>query len=406
MIVTDGETRPALAAVRSLGARGVPVHVLVEEPPGLAGASRFATAVHAAPSAEGDPAAWAAALAGLVEQLPGALVLPVTEVSVGTCFALGLDRSLAIALPPRDAYETATDKHALLREATACGIPVPRSTLVERAETLSGLPPGHAYPVIVKARRSRWLEERGGGSRGVWRRGGLWLARSDADLRRIAGEPGAQGGVLVQEWVPGGGAGIFFLFDRGTPRARFAHRRLREKPPSGGVGVLSEAVEPDPALAAKSEALLRRLGWHGVAMVEFRRATDGRAWLMEVNPRLWGSLQLAIDAGVDFPAMLVALERGGPLPAATPRPGIRTRWLLGDLDRLWILLRDREQREAVGQGPLAALLQFARGFVDGSHEEVLRWSDPRPFAVELRAWRRALRAARAKRGSSEPRGLD
>ena len=50
-----------------------------------------------------------------------------------------------------------------------------------------------------------------------------------------------------------------------------------------------------------SEQLLGDLAFHGVAMVEFRRTPDGRAALMEVNPRLWGSLQLAIDAStIDF----------------------------------------------------------------------------------------------------------
>src|SRR5439155_25387070 len=129
--------------------------------------------------------------------------------------------------------------------------------------------------------------------------------RSADELAAARSAPGFAGGVLLQEFVAGRGEGVFLLTDRGRPLARFAHRRLREKPPWGGVSVLSEAIAPDPELLAGSERLLAELALTGVAMVEFRRAPGGPAYLMEVNPRLWGSLQLAIDAGVDFPSMLV-----------------------------------------------------------------------------------------------------
>jgi len=382
VIVTDGETRPALAAVRSLGARGLPVHVLATGPRALAGASRFATALHVVPSPEREPEAWADAVARIAGTLPGALVLPVTEVALGSAFAFGLERRVALAAPPREAYARAVDKGALLEEARACGIPTPSGVLLETPAALETLPPGLAYPVVLKARRSRWLEA------GHWRHGTVRVLRDAEALRRARDEAAFAAGALLQEWVPGTGAGVFLLFDRGAARVRFAHRRLREKPPSGGVSVLCEAVAPDPDLLAWSEALLRRLGWHGVAMVEYRRAPDGRAWLMEVNPRLWGSLQLAIDAGADFPALVVALERGEPLPSIAPRVGVRSRWTLGDLDHLLIALRDRRQREATGRGALRVVGDFLRSFGDGSRGEILRRSDPGPFVAELRTWLR------------------
>src|SRR5262249_48593048 len=157
------------------------------------------------------------------------------------------------------------------------------------------------------------------------------------------------------------------------------HRRIREKPPWGGVSVLSEAIAPDPELLAGSERLLAELALTGVAMVEFRRTPGDGVYLMEVNPRLWGSLQLAIDAGVGFPSLLVALHRGDPLPATRPRLGIRTRWLLGDVDHLLIGLRRaawrREQRISV----FSLIRDFMRSFFDGSRADVLRRDDWRPF---------------------------
>jgi predicted ATP-grasp superfamily ATP-dependent carboligase len=148
--------------------------------------------------------------------------------------------------------------------------------------------------------------------------------------------------------------------------------------------VLSESVRPDPALLTHAEALLGALRWTGLAMVEFRRAPDGRAVLMEINPRLWGSVQLAIDAGADFPALAVALHRGEPIPSVEARPGVRTRWLLGDVDHLLICLRRPAVRRQTGRGVARLLLDFLRSFADTSREEILRPDDWRPFLRELR----------------------
>ena len=77
-----------------------------------------------------------------------------------------------------------------------------------------------------------------------------------------------------------------------------------------------ESVEADGALIESSRALLERFRWCGVAMVEYKiEQSTGTAYLMEVNPRFWGSLQLAIDAGVDFPYLLYRVFTGEEVPS-------------------------------------------------------------------------------------------
>ena len=90
VVVTDGETRAALATTRALGARGIPVHVLATRLRSLAGASRYAAAEHRVPDAAAQPELWARAVAEHVAELPGALVIPVTEIAVGTLLEFGL----------------------------------------------------------------------------------------------------------------------------------------------------------------------------------------------------------------------------------------------------------------------------------------------------------------------------
>src|SRR5262249_54288816 len=120
--------------------------------------------------------------------------------------------------------------------------------------------------------------------------------------------------VLQQEYVHGHGVGLEFLFDNGRKAWHFAHERLHEFPLTGGASSYRKSIAPPAALLDDAERLLTALSWHGVAMVEFKMDSNGRHQLMEINPRLWGSLALSIDAGIDFPMGLLMLARGWKLP--------------------------------------------------------------------------------------------
>jgi len=116
-------------------------------------------------------------------------------------------------------------------------------------------------------------------------------------------------------------------------------------------------------------------------MVEFKVAPDGTPYLMEINTRFWGSLQLAIDAGVDFPWLLYQLASGiTPDPIPEYNVGVRLRWLLGDLDSLYLTLRDRRYSMKT---KFKSLLQFLTPAPFKTRHEVNRLSDMGPFWCEL-----------------------
>ena len=121
--------------------------------------------------------------------------------------------------------------------------------------------------------------------------------------------------------------------ENSTVKAAFVHKRLREYPVTGGASTLRESVRHD-TLRDMGEALLKALNWFGVAMVEFKiDPRDGTPRLMEINPRFWGSLALAIEAGVNFPYLLLKMARGEKFkPVERYETGKKCRWLLpGDL---------------------------------------------------------------------------
>jgi predicted ATP-grasp superfamily ATP-dependent carboligase len=197
--------------------------------------------------------------------------------------------------------------------------------------------------------------------------------------------------LLLQQRIVGPGVGIFLLRWGGEPVATFAHRRIREKPPSGGVSVYRESIAADPKLVASSLALLSRFAWEGVAMVEYKLdAATGVPYLMEINGRFWGSLQLAVDAGVNFPGLLVSLALGEhPTPVTAYHVGVRSRWWLGDLDQLLARLRHSTRELALppgSPGRARALTDFLTLWRPGDRNEIFRWSDPMPAVRETVEW--------------------
>ena len=115
--------------------------------------------------------------------------------------------------------------------------------------------------------------------------------------------------------------------------ASFAHKRLREYPATGGASTLRESVRRDD-IRDMALSLLKALDWFGVAMVEFKLdPRDGIFKLMEINPRFWGSLSLAVAAGVNFPYLLYSMSYGENFkPVEQYQIGKRCRWLLpGDI---------------------------------------------------------------------------
>jgi predicted ATP-grasp superfamily ATP-dependent carboligase len=385
VFVTDGDERPALAATRSLGRRGCTVVVGAERAATLAGASRYCARRVVYPSPHRDPDGFREFVLAFLTRERIDVVLPVTDVTTRLVAAdqEAIRARAALAVAPIDAFEAVTDKARLFEQAAALGVPTPATVTIANASELPRVRSAVRYPAVVKPFRSR-IPAAGG-----WIGTTVHYAETSADLERIYArhEYLACYPSLIQTRVIGPGVGLFALFDRGRLLTAFAHRRLREKPPSGGVSVLRESVDADPVLVDCANRLLAPLGWHGVAMVEFKRDRQtGQPFLMEVNGRFWGSLQLAIDAGVDFPLLACQLALGGPvdLPSAY-RVGVRSRWLLGDLDHLLLRLfrRDCDLRLPEDAPSRArTLLAFARCLDRNLYYEVLRRDDLRPFLHE------------------------
>lgn len=156
----------------------------------------------------------------------------------------------------------------------------------------------------------------------------------------------------------------------------------------------------DADVLAACESLLDRLQWVGVAMIEGKRdERTGKWYVMEINGRFWGSLQLAIDSGVDFPAILLRAALGGAhVPPTSWRTGLRLQCEWGEVDHLLLRMirsRTRLSRSEDALGGLAALAGFLDFRLSRDRLEVFRLSDPLPFINETLVRMSPIRYARA-----------
>ena len=387
VLVTDGEHRASLAVTRSLGRAGY--RVIVSSPRGrtIAGASRFASGSVVTPDPLSDPSGFIAALRGQCEAHKVQVLIPISDQSLGPVLdARASFGGVTIPFPPRDAYRRISDKGLLLEEAAALGITVP-SQVVLAGPPSSTVLDRVGFPAVLKPARSVIKTPASQVKLSV----GHSASREQLEAS-LALLPDSAYPILVQQRVVGPGLGVFLLMADGAPLAAFGHRRILEKPPSGGVSACSESVAVDPDLLRKSVELLRRFEWEGVAMVEYKlNSLTGQPFLMEVNGRFWGSLQLAIDAGVDFPRLLVDHALGRDVAPVTSWPaGVRCRWRLGEVDHF--IARLRRSRQALSLPPDAPSFgsALAHAFVPAlsprARGEVCRLDDPMPQIVELLDW--------------------
>lgn len=335
VLVLDGHTNQALAVVRSLGRAGHRVIVASPWPRCLASWSR-----HCAErvSIAGESLEAFARLRAFARTRGVRFVLPLTERSCLLC-SLARDEwigaGIVVGCAPADMLMRAFDKAKTLCHAAKANVRIPRtvspSSLQEALDAVDVI----GYPCVIKPRfSSAWT-----GDRFLPDRGCAYAANRN-DLQRAL-ESRRQGDLwpLVQAYVPGRGAGVFALCERGRVRAWFAHERLRDVRPSGSGSSVRRSVALSPRLRAPAERLLAAMAWHGPAMVEFRDEDRQAPCLMEVNGRFWNSLQLAIEAGVDFPRLWLAVLRGEDIPAPPIyAEGVTVRWLWGDVKRLLYVL--------------------------------------------------------------------
>ena len=379
VLVTDGDNRAALAVTRALGRAGHEVIVAAKQSPSLAQASRYCAGTALCPDPFTEPDRFVEFTADLVRTRHIECVMPIADLAtfLVTAHRDRFEPACAVPFAAADIIERVANKVDIVQTAARLGVPVPRSVVVTAPDKV----PEHdiPFPLVVKPWRSRVRTAGGWAATSVSHAADAAALRRDLESRAAHEFP-----VMLQERIEGPGLGVFACYHDGRPVALFSHRRRRERPPWGGVSVLCESIELPPRAREYAITLLDAVRWRGVAMVEFKvDRRDGEPKLMEINGRFWGSLQLSIDSGVNFPVILLQTLGSGPVETQAPyRVGVRNRWLWGDVDSLLQTLRKWQGPPDLRSSRARAIWQFLKFFGADLYYDNPKWDDPWPFAVE------------------------
>lgn len=366
-LVTNARSRIAYNVARSLGQKGIAVYAADFVPNSMSFASRYVRDSFVYPSPFRTQDAFLQVLKDEIRRRNVKVLIPVYEET----FLIAKHKAdfeglVAMAVPDYTQILIAHNKDRWEPVARSLGIPVPAT--FSRDELVGGGLPGKdiRFPVLIKPKQ-------GGGS---W---GIQQADSASELQSLLDQPDWHGKAwdrfFVQEKISGDSHCVAMLFNRGRLRASLGYRQLRDYPATGGQATLriSERCE---AAEGHLRTLLEHLSWHGPCQADFIIDRQTKVpYLIDVNPRLWGSLAQAIGSGVDFPYLIYRMALDGDVEAVRDfRIGVVTRWLGGDLAALPSRLKASQSR-----------LALIADFVHPAHRVTLTddfsIADPLPFGA-------------------------
>jgi predicted ATP-grasp superfamily ATP-dependent carboligase len=395
ILILDAMNKQSLASARRLGRTGLRV-ALGESvgqyrpsspPPSFA--SRYCARSVTLPDYTTDTASYVAEVVSFARDHRVKVVLPTGDESIA---ALAPHRErfaelgCVLAVASDAALEIATDKARTLEVAAKLGIDYPRSVEVVGVAELRRAEAEFGYPFVVKPTMS-WT-----GKTGVRVAPVEVIDEAealDATTRFLA--TGA--GVLAQQLASGRREGVSLFIADGEVLAHCGHVAHRTSPALGGASVMRESIEVPAEVLDAAVRLAIAIGVEGACEVEFRRDASDRPLLMEINPRLAGTLENAIRSGVDFPLMTWQWATGGPVqPVRAYRAGVRTRWLRGDLR--WLVENQRRIGRPDSVPSAQAVWTFLSEFTRTRYYDYFDRDDVRPGLAEMRNTAAAVRRSR------------
>jgi predicted ATP-grasp superfamily ATP-dependent carboligase len=363
VIVTNAKNRIAYAIVKSLGEKGVEVYTADFVPLSMSFASRFSKGHFLYPSPFREQEAFIESIIKNIGRLGADVLIPVFEETfLLSKYKETVSRHVRMAIPDYEQTLVAHNKDRWLPIAQRLNIPVPRT--VSAVEMRNGNPCTLCFPVLVKPNQ-------GGGA---W---GIVQADSPKELEGILGQdthvnrPWER--FFVQEKIAGSVYCVAMVMNHGELKGHVVYRQLRDYPFSGGQATLRVSVDHHEAVA-HFERLLRELRWHGVCQADFLvDEKTGIPYLIDINPRFWGSLIQGVASGVDFPYLLSRIARDGDVePVPGFKTGVMTRWIWGDLKTLPQALRQ-------GNNRLGFLKEYLQLFSRPMIYDDFCLKDPLPF---------------------------
>ena len=379
-LVMGDDLRSFLAVVRSLGSKGIEVDVCPFDHSSIALRSCYIKSIFSLPPYSYDAQDWLELFIRLLSQNHYDLIIPCSDQFIIPIMT-HIDQlsEYRFAIPNKKAYDYFYDKFQTRELAIDCNVPIAPGRLLNENDDSNTLILEFGLPLIIKPRCSFSLDT-------LYSRNRVHVLKTKKDVELLLYRIRKHDDYLVEGYFLGEGAGISILACEGEVLLSFQHQRVHE-PPDGGGSSYRKSVTLDPELGECVAALAKKADLTGVSMFEFKINSKTKdAVLVEANARFWGSLPLAVGAGIDFPYHLFRLLVNNEKPGnITYRTNYYGRNFTSDV---YCLIRGLEaSRSKEGFGIIFHLTKWCLGFTRillGKEEiDSFSWRDPVPALLEF-----------------------
>ena len=378
VLLTDGDMRVTLPVLRSLSKKGIETVVAASDTRAISFFSRYCKKRVLCPSSRDDLYHFLNVMRRIIRETKSDILFPVGE---WTLMPISEHRQEIVhhtKLPwvEHDTIYKTFDKSLTLKLALEEGVPIPRTFFVKNDRELEEAAKKASYPAVIKPRWS-WVWK---GGKALFRRPNY--VNSEEEL--ISTYKSVHEDFpfpLIQEYVPGKTYDVAVIYNHPRLRAACCIEEHRAHPPTGGYSSFRESVTLDPKMKDHALRLLKALEWYGVAELEFKLdPRDSIPKLMEINGRFWGSLEVAIGAGLDFPYLLYRTAVDGDVkPVSNYKVGVKRRWFEGDLLHLTSVLRNESPIGDQRLDSWKAIKGFLKLYEKNMAYDCFYWDDPLPF---------------------------
>lgn len=230
-----------------------------------------------------------------VENFKPDLIIPVGGKSVEICNRNF--RSLCL-IPSKEALKIAFNKDKLVFLNKIKGVNYPEASILKNISHLKKAV--YKHDLVIKPRNESQIKF-----------DPIYLSINDNDFNKkinvIENYFKNNIELIVQKKVSGVGRGFFCIARNGQIYTFYMHERIREIPLTGGSSTAAKSIYCKQMKQISFE-IVKDLNWSGPLMIEYKydKSLD-KYFLIELNPKFWGSLELSYFIGLNFGKKLIEL---------------------------------------------------------------------------------------------------
>jgi protein-tyrosine-phosphatase/predicted ATP-grasp superfamily ATP-dependent carboligase len=381
-LIFGEDTRSFLTVIRSLYEAGMIVDVVCFSNTSVALQSKYINKVYGLNHQSMTVDSWCSAVEGILSNKHYDIVIPCDERALFPLMDIKdkLNLKTAFAVPDKNIVGPLFNKVETRQTAELCEVTVAKGEHLNLQHfSFEQLTEEFGLPLVLKPTQSYAEEE-------LNKRQSVKIAHNMDDLNDFILQNGDQL-CLVESYFSGFGVGVSILAKEGKIKAAFAHARVAE-PETGGGSSYRKAIPIEPSMLYACQKFCMELQYTGVAMFEFKFNPKTKDWiLIEINARFWGSLPLAVFAGVDFPVMLAhVLLNLHVSDKLTYNHSAYARSFTSDIYAIkseFDNLRDKSGALTAFKQLSRRLLSFSRLLTGNDTIDSFSWKDQKPFWAEF-----------------------